>query len=719
MAEEGQTPRKPFKTISLVDKLKASEYDKVSDKKEFTSPSITSQNPDLDSVKSNPSIPTTKKEDQSPQVNERGELQDKSGQSPEVEGIPTSNNPQGSPEVSQSETTQNKETQSPEVEGIPTSQNKDSDQISLPLSQLTLPKEGAVLKDTVNLAEKTSPILKTLADSPQAQIDPPRPFETLSLIGSDRPTGFTNFASSISLEDRLKQSKVTQTRHLPQYFLSDLYTGYLTITPFITPPIDDQDIGQIPDFLTEALEETQNVGELATPTEDVLNRQDPDIEIQPRKEDGVILTRQGTFISNNIVNSIAELTAPKTTAQILQGEIELPIYNVVVDQGITEDEQIPLGDVQIAVLQGMIVENSQIQGSVLELTEFESLQIENLPIPEDGQISVDQFNEGKNQAFETPLAFHGTVELGTAQYDEDKEQSVSNPLARHGTAELSVNEFLVSRTLAFGSPAVFHGTEIVRPFEPQDPGVLPASAPDVDSTPYQPEANIPLPPEYAGLNTNKYTDANPIKGAGNQNPNAHTPDVQSPPPVISHAAALRSARSSQDSGTLFMEFRDTDNNKIRLEPYLTSFSDGLTANWNDVNYAGRMDTLKSYTGTTRALSFAILLPAFNKSEQEANMKKLEELVNMCVVGKIFNDVYVKSPLVRVRIGGLINSWCAFSSVKWDFDPAETTWAADTMGSKNTQLPSLFKVQFDCAVLSRNDGKLLDAAKGGYFAKTWI
>lgn len=716
MAEEGQAPRKPFKTISLEDRLRESQYDKISDKGNTAPPSPSSQNDDLRTVKNAPAIPPTDKDKQSPKVNERGEPQDKSGQSPDVEGRPLQDKELQAPELNETTLTFERESQSPEVYGIPTSQDKNSNDINLPQSQLTLPKEGAILKDTINLAEKTSPILKTLVESPQAQIDPPREFSTKPLTNSTRPTGFTDFASSISLEDRLKQSSVTQTKHLPQYFLSDLYTGYLTITPFITPTIDNQDIGQLPDFLTAAIDETQNIGELATPSENVLSRQDASVELQTPKSNELVLTGQGTFISNNIVNSFTEPTTPSTSAQLNQGEIELPIFEFTPNQGITENESEPFNDLKIAVLQGMVVENQLIRGSSVEInTEPEEIQIVNFPTPDTGKISSDVFDAGRARAFDNPLAFHGTVELG-GDYEADKAQSLNSPEARHGRVELSVNEFLAGRTLAFGSPAVFHGAAIIVPFEQNPEGLLPSAAPSIETTPYTPQANIPLPPDISALNTSKYTDATPIKSAGKQNPGAHRPDVQSAPPTISHAAALKSHRTSTKG--ILMSIKDTDGRKVVIEPYLTSFSDGFSANWNDLKYAGRQDTMKQFVGSTRSVSFAVMLPSFNKEEVAENMAKLEQIISMCVVGRFVNGgEYIKAPLVKVRIGGLLNHYCAFGSVKWDFDPAEATFAGEN--SPDEQLPSLLKIQFEGAVLANNQDNLFNAEESGWFAKTWV
>lgn len=42
----------------------------------------------------------------------------------------------------------------------------------------------------------------------------------------------TKFRSSINLENRLKQTNLGTTNHLPQFFLSDIFTDYISIVPF-------------------------------------------------------------------------------------------------------------------------------------------------------------------------------------------------------------------------------------------------------------------------------------------------------------------------------------------------------------------------------------------------------------------------------------------------------------------------------------------------------
>ena len=145
--------------------------------------------------------------------------------------------------------------------------------------------------------------------------------------------------------------------------------------------------------------------------------------------------------------------------------------------------------------------------------------------------------------------------------------------------------------------------------------------------------------------------------------------------------------------------------------YLTSFSDGFGASWNDVNYVGRQDTLKQFKGVTRALSFALLVPSFSQEELYSNMAMLNKLADATVIGTM-SGKYIKGPLCKLKIGNLINSYCAFSSMKWDFDPAEATMDIDE------HLPHMLKVSFEAAVLADRNDKLLGSKSGDYFGSIY-
>lgn len=717
---EERKPIQPFKTISLVDRLKGTIYDK-----------------DFEGT------PKQKDPQGSPEVNSIPKQKDPQG-SPEINTIPKENKPQGSPEINT----------------IPTSQNKNSDEINLPKSQLNTSKEGASLKELPPLPQKESLILKTLLDSPQANLPTPLPIKYRSLESFDIPRARTQFASNISLADRLAQPNGARTTHLAQYFLSDLYTGYLEISPLLTAAIDD----------------TQNVTTTEEPISEnqILRIQNPDTLITDRIGDGIILLAQGTIFNNGAFESLTDpadriedtsmlqlqgtfltnnqyISFTETTTPIVvvnQGSIELPIWNPVTEQGVTTEDQQPLGDLSIAVLQGMIEENGLIRGSVVEREEFQTITLENVPVP---TLDILSYETDRLLAFSTPKVKHGSADIEVTRFDADALEAIQNPLIKHGTIELAVRQFLENRTEAVNDPIQFHGTSIVTRVQ-FDPNDKPAQTPAVDSTSAPGDKNNESPPDIGDVGGDQYNNGNPggdgvlrnnNGGIGQSGNISGTQGSLASYRSIAYGGLTPGAFSSQapkqttggaNAGSApmrpiggvspyaqggnfkdFVDIKFTSGGKyLKLKSYLTSFSDGFTANWNDVQYVGRQDSLKQFTGVTRGVSFAVLLPSFRKADIAVNLKKLNLLAGMTVVGGFASGAkYITGPLCKLKIGNLINAHCAFSSLKWEFDPAEATFDIDE------QMPHLLKVSFEAAVLADRRDKLLNGAfDGDFFGKKY-
>jgi hypothetical protein len=632
-------------------------------------------------------------------------------------------------------------------------------------TQLNTPKKGVALDGIPSVQSKEPIILKTLLDSPSAQLPTPSRFTTNSLNISNTPPIKVQFADNISLEDRLNQSKVTETKHLPKYFLSDTYTGYLTISPFFTP----------------ALEDTQQLasGELDDPS--AVNHFDlqiprsgnPEVQLDTPNSETATLQLQGTFISNNVFESISQIkeplgdtatlttqgvyiinNSPNTfvetvdsipTAQINQGSIELPIYEAAIDQGVALDLVDPPSLIEIASLQGLYINNGVVAGSLQQLEiigyETDRALAFGSPAIKHGAASLvlSEFEANKNNSIENPLTVHGSTELSVIGYETDRALAFGSPAIKHGAAQLAVTRYLENRTEAINTPILLHGESILK-----------AGLPTADKQPTTPAINTigyqadgqPSPTDVGGIGVRTYNDGDPegdgalqiapdnrpedIKATANYNSIAYgsigtkfnPPKKRANSEGVSPFAAEEGAKKPDASNLtdfIDLKFTPEGGTAIQFRAYLTSFSDGITANWNDIQYVGRIDTLKQYKGTTRAMSLSFLLPAFSKEDVEVNMKKLEALIGATVVGTFgAKDNFVSSPLVKIRVGGLINSYCAVSTVKWDFDPAEATFDIDP----EVQMPHMFKITVDAAVLGTSEDKLLNGADGNYFTKSY-
>ena len=614
----------------------------------------------------------------------------------------------------------NKPQGSPEINTIPTSQNKDSDEISLPKAQLTLPKEGALLKNLPVPETKESVILKGLADGPQAQYPTPQPAKFLSLANSTIPSARTRFASTLSLANRLRQPTSEtgapwQTTALAQFFLSDLYTGYLEISRFITEPID---------FI-----QNRTRTELPISTTDILKIQDPDTPTSLRVGDDTILIGQGTFFSNDEFFSISETESRLNNDQVLQSQgtffsngqfISLtsvePLNTIRL-----ENSPIPSPDIlayetdrllafaapkvkhgsgqvtarelelNIAILQGMVVENQQIVGSIIEPDSLETLSLVNSTIP---SLDIIAYETDRLLAFSSTKVKHGSGIIDVTSHNADRSIASQEPTTKHGAAEglseptepKGIDNIAVGNNKALLDqiePGERVDTEAGEPLTPFPKvigdGFLKASVQQFTPTKYETQ-----PGEEGELKRYGIT--------------AFTTS-ESKLPAAHYKTALP------------IHFTPEGGSKIIVPCYLTTFSDGFSANWNDVTYVGRQDTLKQFTGVTRALSFAIIVPSFNEGELKANMAMLNKLADATVIGTM-SGKYIKGPLCKIRIGSLINSYVAFSSMKWDFDPAEATVDLDN------ELPHLLKVSFDGAVLADRNDKLLGSKSGQYFGEIY-
>ena len=147
-----------------------------------------------------------------------------------------------------------------------------------------------------------------------------------------RPGARTQFSQTLRLEDRLRQQETTTTRHLPQYFLSDLYTGYLTIGKFRTTPLVsttilnefDPDIVQGGEEPTEALGQDPNLARMGTffINGEFVSR----YEISEVVDETTVLIGQGTIFTNGQFISTTRPDKKKPIVEIKQGSIELPKY---------------------------------------------------------------------------------------------------------------------------------------------------------------------------------------------------------------------------------------------------------------------------------------------------------------------------------------------------------------------------------------------------------
>lgn len=138
---------------------------------------------------------------------------------------------------------------------------------------------------------------------------------------------------------------------------------------------------------------------------------------------------------------------------------------------------------------------------------------------------------------------------------------------------------------------------------------------------------------------------------------------------------------------------------LQFRSYITAFSDNYTANYTDVNYIGRPDTMKIYKGVTRAISLGFKIPLFSEEEVDTVYAKLERLVQIGVMGAVSSGGLV-GPFLKLTLGGwLHNTPVIINSLKYDTNPLEYSWDIDK------EVPQVVDVSMDFVALADNSGAM--------------
>lgn len=697
-----EEPRKLFQTISLEERLKNSRYNEISE----------TTNQPADKSKTTPSI----LESQSP-----------------------ANKLKSAPEIIQSQSPANKKDLTP----------------ILKTTSTPTPKVAAQLKIRGDAKEQNIEILKNLARTRQApEIALPRKLETSPLSKFFRPDARMSFSQTLRLEDRLKQRQGTSTNHLPQYFLSDLYTGYLTISKFKTTPLVsttildkfEPTITQGGEDSTESLGQDSNLAKQGTffINGEFVSR----YEISNMVDSVNVLIGQGTIFTNGQFISVTRPDKIKPIIEINQGSIELPKYETTPDQGpgIDPFERLDVGNV--AILQGLILNTTtgEAVDSVTDVGEFVTppitepseapLKFEfkqedatgySLPQPETTRIRRD-----KNQAFLEPDLKHGVANLQVAQFLDDKELSINVPEEKHGTVLLNLNGVPGQNTIAYQTiaPILQNLATNTEALNGQIPGYSNVGSPfeldDLDKVAQTPAIN---PDQvFDPIKSGPIASAMGDSGGGNLQPlidryksvtngpiAGYTPvpfkEKQKPNSIVNRAKHTRDNPNTITKDFINIRITSVSRNKwIDFKAYLTGLSDSWNANWKDVSYVGRQEVMKQFQTTGHSLSFGLLLPALSEADLPANLNKINRIIgNTMMAGIPAGGKYLEGPLCQLTLGGFYkNQYCVFDSVKVETD-LEAGWDI------KTQLPFLMKLDFSCTLLGDSKGNLHDSKNDTRYA----
>lgn len=590
-------------------------------------------------------------------------------------------------------------------------------------------------------------------------------FKTSPMSSIARPFVNTKFRSAINLSDRLKQTKLETTAHLAQYFLSDQYTDYIKITPFgifnHTSTIQIQPV---------AVSLAQGGLDPVIPTFNSATAQgliysngtySSFINVSVPTYDSLIL--QGTFYSNGAYASFTQTTLSVLPQYIAQGPGVDPTpaisqQAVFVLQGLIPDQSNNLTspinpatpiNIPISVPASIVITQPGItpnQGGV-DPTAFVFEPERTSPV-----LNVLGYSADRALAFFAPTVKHGSAVLMGTQFATtfkpnqgeapttlppidgkyfDYKSSQISPLLSGLLDDSKAEDVLmvwVDWQYGFVKP-VYKGNDTKRPvyqgvqyikvgnnlvINPNRAitdamGGTTAEIQELVRT----RVNFPKPVDNNSLASYKALSYDQITKRAND------PSVQRPDFRKDLGITVKGGTSVNNRGTNSAAQNDfvtlsiasmTGGGSVKFRAFITSFSDGFSVSWNDINYVGRQDTLKAFKGVTRAGSLAFKVAAFNKADLGVCYSKLSTLAKIAAVGgSLDGGKYISGPLCKITVGNwFTNTPCVFNSVKYDIQMADYSWDIDE------EVPQLVDVSVDFAILGDVSGKPLNSGTNKYF-----
>lgn len=303
-----------------------------------------------------------------------------------------------------------------------------------------------------------------------ANLDKLKEQPTPNIVSAAKPINYaaqskdikTQFATSISLADRLKQPNLKTTNHLPQFFLSDNYTGFLKIQPFgvyqhksLTvvnqPPATVAQGGTDSTQAVTSVSTRQGIVVINGIESSLINLTTPATGNQGTVESNNVVTSitktqtpaatvsQGIIVLNNKETSVIDVTALGPTPN--QGTIDITKPNPIINQGIGSDPVQPIIDVKN--LQGVLGTGNT--GIVV----IPSKDIQK-PLPSenpnwlnaDQRITFNKNNGTKEKANAAPI-------LRVLQYEGDRLLARISPTIKHGSTLQQTPTIQVKDSLMF------------------------------------------------------------------------------------------------------------------------------------------------------------------------------------------------------------------------------------------------------------------------------
>lgn len=128
---------------------------------------------------------------------------------------------------------------------------------------------------------------------------------------------------------------------------------------------------------------------------------------------------------------------------------------------------------------------------------------------------------------------------------------------------------------------------------------------------------------------------------------------------------------------------DTTINTFR--GFVQNISDNYSANWQGVNYVGRMEQFFTYTGFTRTFSFQLVIPVFSAAEQPVVFNKVNSLVSYTAPTYVNN--LPQGTIVYMTMGNYLRTAGIINSVSITVDN-DVPWSYSSINAYGNNNPRL-------------------------------
>ncbi len=128
---------------------------------------------------------------------------------------------------------------------------------------------------------------------------------------------------------------------------------------------------------------------------------------------------------------------------------------------------------------------------------------------------------------------------------------------------------------------------------------------------------------------------------------------------------------------------------LHFRAYINGFTDNYAATWNDVQYVGRGNVFKNYSGFTRDIQMGFTIVATSKAELIPMFTKLNFLASS-LAPDYTSAGFMRGNMVRMTVGGYLYEVPGVLTSLTYTIPDDTTWeiAIDTEGKSDSSVKEL-------------------------------